>query len=149
MQPQAIVVGAEELFQMLGKLVEIRILVARLPGVEELPLQLQLAGQLMNVLAGLHSLDALPFELHGVTTPLRLLRHLLATPFDAKCVYSECLTLGVQSTQECLSAFICVHLRPFVFSHDLRKLLRLRTGHPYLRPSRRSLTLNARACPRP
>ena len=28
MQPQAIVVGAEELFQMLGKLVEIRILVA-------------------------------------------------------------------------------------------------------------------------
>src|ERR1017187_1994264 len=67
-----------------------------LPGVEELPLQLQLAGQLMNVLAGLHTFDDLPFELQGVTTPLRLLRHLLA-PFDAKCVYSECLTFGVQS----------------------------------------------------
>src|ERR1017187_8566793 len=113
MQPQAIVVGAEELFQMLGKLVEIRILVARLPGVEELPLQLQLAGQLMNVLAGLHSLDDLPFELHGVTTPLRLLRHLLATPFDAKCVYSECLTFGVQSINKNVSRclLIRVHLR--------------------------------------
>src|ERR1017187_2071523 len=95
-----------------------------LPGVEELPLQLQLAGQLMNVLAGLHSLDDLPFELQGVTTPLRLLRHLLATPFDAKCVYSECLTLGVQSINAdkhlVLSAFICVHLRPYVLNATAR-----------------------------
>jgi hypothetical protein len=47
------------------------------PGIEELALHAQLACQLMNVLAGLHSFDDLPFEFQGVTTPLCLLRHLL------------------------------------------------------------------------
>src|SRR5271157_5360373 len=45
------------------------------PGVKELPLQLQLAGQSPNVWAGLHPLDDLPFELHRVATPLRHLGH--------------------------------------------------------------------------
>jgi hypothetical protein len=46
-----------------------------LPGVEELPLQIQLAGQSPNVFAGLHPFDDLPFELHGVPTPLCHLCH--------------------------------------------------------------------------
>jgi hypothetical protein len=46
-----------------------------LPGVEKLPLQLQLAGQSPNVFAGLHPFDDLALEFHGVPTPLCHLGH--------------------------------------------------------------------------
>src|SRR5260370_5781495 len=47
-----------------------------LPGVQELPFQLQFACQGTHVFAGLHLFDNLPFELHTVSTPLSLLGHL-------------------------------------------------------------------------
>src|SRR6266480_562293 len=53
----------------------------------------------MNVLAGLHPLDGLPLELHCVTTPLCHLGH-FAAPFAAKCVFSACLNLRVQSIRK-------------------------------------------------
>ena len=49
-----------------------------LPGVQELPLKLQLAGQSMNVFTGLHPFDDLALELHGVSTPLCHLGHFVS-----------------------------------------------------------------------
>ena len=90
------------------------------PGVEELALHAQLACQFMYVLAGLHSFDDLSLEFQGVTTPLWLLCH-SCTPFAAKCVYSECLTLGVQSiTKVMQSGLIGVNLRSSAANNAFR-----------------------------
>src|SRR5271155_5179207 len=61
----------------------------------------------MNVLAGLHSFDDLPFELHSVTTPLCLLRH---------CSHSiRCKSASFRSVSLLgFSPLIGVHLRPIV-----------------------------------
>src|SRR5436190_298047 len=41
-----------------------------LPGIQQLPLQLQFPRQSPNVFTGFHSFDDLPLELHAVSTPL-------------------------------------------------------------------------------
>src|SRR5437879_6440045 len=40
------------------------------PGIQQLPLQLQLTRQRLNVFTDLHSFHNLPLELHAVSTPL-------------------------------------------------------------------------------
>src|SRR5438552_10316994 len=41
-----------------------------LPGIQQLPLQLQFPRQSPNVFTGFHSFHDLPLELHAVSTPL-------------------------------------------------------------------------------
>ena len=79
------------------------------PGVEQFSLQSSVLVPILNVLAGFHPLDHLPFEFHGVSTPLCHLGHFVS--IRCKVRLFACLTFRVQSIRCVIGAALVRRFR--------------------------------------